>query len=95
MLLCIFGGTACIILTGIILFDTDKCCDIPRKYLWVWLIPFCGFVSLVIFTLIPTEKDIATIIVIPKIVNNEKVQQIPSKILDLATDWLDALKPKK
>lgn len=44
--------------------------------------------------LIPSTKDMAAIIVIPKIVNNKQVAELPSKIVDLATDWLDHLKPK-
>lgn len=58
---------------------------------WVKLL----LVSSVIGVAIPSQKEVAAIYVIPKIVNNEKVQAIPSKILDLATGWLDALKPEK
>lgn len=50
-------------------------------------------VSLVIGIAVPSQKEVAAIYVIPKIANNEKMQAIPSKILDLATEWLDALKP--
>lgn len=51
------------------------------------------FASTVIGVAVPTQKEVAAIYVIPKIANNEKMQAIPSKILDLATEWLDALKP--
>lgn len=44
---------------------------------------------------LPSSKEMAAILVVPKIVNNQKVQAIPSKILDLANAWLDALKPKE
>lgn len=40
------------------------------------------FLPLAILT--PTTKDMAIIYVVPKIVNNDKVQQIPDKLLDLA-----------
>jgi hypothetical protein len=53
-----------------------------------------GLSSIIIACLIPSTKEAAAIIIIPKIVNNEKVQQIPSKLMDLANEWLDALKPK-
>jgi hypothetical protein len=43
---------------------------------------------------LPSTKNMAVIIVAPKIINNQKVQQIPDKVLDLANSWLDELKPK-
>lgn len=54
------------------------------------------FMAILMFeTLIPDSKSMAAILIVPKIVNNEQVQQMPSKIMDLATEWLEALKPKK
>lgn len=44
---------------------------------------------------VPTTKEAAAMVVLPKIVNNEKVQQIPDKVLDLGLSWLEELKPKK
>lgn len=44
---------------------------------------------------IPTSKEIAAIFVVPKIVNNAKVQEIPDKLLTLATEWMDELRPDK
>lgn len=40
---------------------------------------------------LPSTTQMAAIIVVPKVVNNEKVQQIPEKILDLANQKLDSL----
>lgn len=37
----------------------------------------------------------AAIMIVPKIVNNEKVQTIGNKIYDLAAEWMDELAPKK
>jgi hypothetical protein len=57
----------------------------------------CTSIILVILivatALIPTTKQMAAIIVLPKIVNNEVVQQIPDKILGLGLEWLNELKP--
>lgn len=58
------------------------------------------FISLSLFSFIcykmtPSTKQMAIIYVTPKIINNEKVQQIPSKILNLTNDWLDELSPEK
>ena len=54
----------------------------------------CAFFSLVA-CLTPTTKEAAAIIVIPVIANNEQVQELPNKILELGNDWLEELKPKK
>lgn len=44
---------------------------------------------------IPSTKQMAAIIVVPKIVNNEKVQQLPEELLNFGMEWLEELKPKK
>lgn len=43
----------------------------------------------------PTTREMAAIIMVPAIVNNEKVQTVGNKLYDLATEWLDELRPKK
>lgn len=48
-----------------------------------------------IWTFTPSTKRMAAIIVVPKIVNNEKVQNVGNKLYDLAVEWMDELKPKK
>lgn len=44
---------------------------------------------------LPTTKQMAAIVVIPKVVNNEKVQNIGNELHELAIDWLNELKPSK
>jgi len=50
-------------------------------------------------TLIPTTKEAAILLVVPKTINsinkNEKLKNIPNKLLDLADDWIDEFKPNK
>jgi len=59
-----------------------------------WLmVTFLTALAMVIF--VPTTKQMAAIIVVPKIVNNEKVQNVGNKIYDLAVEWMDELHPKK
>jgi len=58
-----------------------------RKGSYISCILFVVFLSLCI--LIPTTKQACAIYVLPKIINNEKVQKIPEKILDLSNQWLD------
>ncbi len=46
-------------------------------------------------TFIPSTKQMAAIMIVPKIVNNEKVQTIGNKVYDLAVEWMEELKPNK
>ncbi len=42
---------------------------------------------------IPTSKQMAILMVVPKIVNNKSVQQIPQKIINLSNEWLEEFRP--
>lgn len=42
----------------------------------------------------PTSKELAAMIVIPKIENSETVQGIGKEIVELAHEWIKELKPK-
>ena len=44
-------------------------------------------------TMLPTTKEMAAIYVIPKIANNENVQEIGSELASLAKEWLKELHP--
>lgn len=52
-------------------------------------------VSFATCVFLPSTKQMAAIMIVPKIVNNEKVQTIGNKVYDLAVEWMDELKPKK
>lgn len=59
-----------------------------------WLmVTFLTALAMVI--LVPTTKQMAAIIVVPKIVNSERVQGAGEKLYDLAAEWMDELHPKK
>lgn len=60
-----------------------------RKIIFAILV--CASVA----ALLPTTRQMAAIIVVPKIVNNEKVQTIGNRVYDLAVGWMDELAPKK
>lgn len=45
--------------------------------------------------LLPTTREMAAIVMVPAIVNNEKVQTVGNKLYDLAAEWLGELRPKK
>lgn len=44
---------------------------------------------------IPTTKEMCAIKVIPVIANNKQIQELPDKVLKLANEWIDELKPNK
>lgn len=67
--------------------------DISFKQVLIPLIPALIGAAGAVF--IPSTKEMAAILVIPKLVNNEKAQRIPDKILDLCTQWLDSKIAKK
>lgn len=87
---------------GLILWVVLKRCNdedianVPRFVYFVGpvLLVIGMFIS-ALHMMIPTTKDIAAIIVVPAIVNNEKVKELPSRFLDLGNAWLEELKPKK
>jgi hypothetical protein len=58
----------------------------------IWLVCLCLAIGSLF---IPTTKQMCVIKVLPVIANNEDVQKLPDKVVDLANDWLDELKPKK
>lgn len=51
--------------------------------------------ALLFLIFVPNTKQMAAIIVVPKIANSEKVQTIGNKIYDLAVEWMEELKPTK
>ena len=58
----------------------------------------CGAICLfflIASTFIPTTKQMATIIIIPRIANSEKVQTVGNRLYDLAVEWMDELRPVK
>lgn len=60
---------------------------------------FCVFLPLwlgsrLLHPFIPTTKELAAIVVIPKIANSESVQGIGQSIVDLAKDWMAELRPQ-
>ena len=62
---------------------------------WFFLQLSLGVLFLLLSVAIPSKEDFALIYVLPKIVNNEKVQQIPEKFLDVANKKLDEMLDKK
>lgn len=62
---------------------------------WSSIAAIAGILLFIIDCFIPSTKQMAAILIIPKIVNNAKVQEIPDKLLSLAEAWMEELKPSK
>ena len=74
--------------------DADEdMCESAFKWMIRCLIGCCFFITTTIFT--PDTKQMAAIIVVPKIVNNQKMQELPDKLLGLGEKWLDQLASKE
>lgn len=65
------------------------------------VLKICPFVAVVGVALViarcllPTTREMAAIIVIPKVANNEKVKDVGNSIYDLAVAWMQELRPNK
>lgn len=92
--LCLSMGLALSIIGGLICL-----CELgymrTHKTYYILSVPIIGLFFLLLACFIPSTKTIAAMYVLPKIVNNEQIQQIPSKLLDLSNEWLEELRPKK
>lgn len=53
-----------------------------------------GVTGKAVETLVPTTKEMATIVVLPRIANSETVQEIGEDVKTLAKEWVLQLKPK-
>ena len=85
-----------IFLIGMIVTKVDHDVEeygIFKKYLLTSIYIFIPIT--ILFILTPTTKEACAIYVVPKIVNNEKVQNIGQEFYDLALDWMKELHPKK
>ena len=49
----------------------------------------------IVSVLTPTTKEMCAIKIVPLIANDEQVQELPSKFVDLANEWFEELKPNK
>ena len=54
-----------------------------------------GVIFLAVSIFVPSTKEMAAILMVPAIANNEKVQDVGNKLYDLTVEWLDEFKPSK
>lgn len=98
------GGAMAILGFGLGLFLFAPICDpdlgigdgaiakLKRAQKWLLTI---GIVGILICTFMPTKKEAAAMIVIPRIANSETVSEIGDGVKTLAVEWLEELRPKK
>lgn len=73
--------------------DVKRARKLGVRLLWWAKISGAGFVvSALLNALTPNTRQMAAIIVVPKIANSEKVQEAGNKLYDLAVEWMEALK---
>lgn len=73
----------------------EQCKGLRRpvfKVLWLAMLIWLPF--RLVASLLPSTKEMAIIYVVPKVINNETVSQIPSKLLHLSSEWIDELRPE-
>jgi len=66
-----------------------------RAFRWFLPSALVSFVLILGAILIPSTKEMCAIKAIPMIVNNEQVQELPNKVVELANEWIEELKPNK
>lgn len=66
--------------------------DIPKWTPPVFALAALAFALVAVF--VPTTRQMAAILVVPKIANSEKVQTVGNKLYDLAVEWMDELRPR-
>jgi SNF family Na+-dependent transporter len=70
-----------------------KCPIIVKILMPILVVLFIALFSVCVF--IPSTKQMAAIMIVPRIANSEKVQTIGNKVYDLAVEWMEELKPTK
>ena len=74
--------------------------DVPDPFRLIWRnVTRIAAVVLSVFGLVlvltPTKREMAAIIVVPKIANSETVAEIGDGVKTLAVEWLEELRPNK
>ena len=97
-LVCFLG----VLFTGAGLFAVFVCTaeDVPDPFRTIWrnVTRFAAFLFLVaelVRVLTPTKREMAAIIVVPRIANSETVAENDDSVKTLAVEWLEELRPNK
>ena len=90
---------ATVILMGIFLIGSIAAfgyASTERNHWWLPILSSIALLTtLVIGAFIPSTKQMAAILVVPKIANSEKVQMVGNRLYELAVEWMDELRPRR
>jgi hypothetical protein len=71
-----------------------KCKGIRKATFRVFMLSLLVWLpSLIVAKLLPSTQEMAIIYVVPKVINNQGVQDIPDKLVRLSSEWIDAMRP--
>lgn len=91
------AAAACSIIcfmTGVSFDDDDKALSL-RLLRMAKRLFFAMIATISVAAFVPTTKEMAAIIVVPRIANGEKVGELCGQLYELATAWMAELAPKK
>lgn len=88
----IIGAMICYICYGLKSFVEDE--EAPALLIYAKRLLIVSVLSSIPNMFIPSTKEMAAILVIPAIANNQQVQDIGKELGDLAKSWLNEFKPK-
>lgn len=99
-----FSLTGALVLLIVRVMASDAYFEYEKKICKQWFRPFTavtimGVVFMAISIFIPTTKEVAAIYMIPKIVNNEKIQKLPDNAVNFLNkkfeEWIDGMVKKE
>lgn len=99
------AGTLCVlsvlaVAAGLFALFICTADDVPDPFRSIWrnvtrVAAVVLAVSGLVLVLTPTKREMAAIIVVPKIANSETVEDIGASVKTLAVEWLEELRPGK
>jgi hypothetical protein len=91
--LSIVASLFCVVAWAVVLLDKDA--EMIEFWRRNFIVLVCvSAITLPPFMFLPSSKEMAAIILVPKILNNASVQAMPDKITALAGEWMEELRPK-
>lgn len=91
--------SAMVVLTLLLAFATVAAFGFAATVGDHWWLPITSSIMLLVsiagWTFTPSTRQMAAILVVPKIANSEKLQTADSKLYELAVEWMGELKPRK
>ena len=94
----VVGTIGVFIGTFLFLPMNDDCFDKSEKAVMrkaQKLLLLAGTIGFLLAVFLPTQKEMAAIIVIPRIANSETVEQRGDGVKTLALEWMEELRPNK